>query len=313
MRTAVALAAGLLAAAGVGAVASGPAGAAVEGAVVEAGAKPPAWAPWQTASVHPGVMTATAGQRCTSNFLFSDAAGHLYLGQAAHCARNDAKAPTGSADKPRSGCTFGSLPLGTAVTFVGSTVTGTLAYSSWLSMQKAGETDRATCVANDFALVRIPDAARDQVNPSIPYFGGPTGLRSTAAPNGEAVATFSNSPTRQGIDAIDVKQGYVVGAADEGWGYRIITATPGIPGDSGSGLLDSAGQALGVIVTLSLEPPGANGAVDAQHALDYARRHSGIKGLRLVPGTEAFVGPSVVAALSPPFLRSRLAPSGGRP
>ena len=296
MRTALALASGLLAAAGVAAVAGGT--------VAQAATVP--WAPWETASVHPGVLTSTGSQRCTSNFLFRDAAGHLYLGQAAHCARSDANARKLAPGEARSGCNFGSLPLGTTVGFVNSTVSGTLAYSSWLTMQEREETDKAACVANDFALVAIPDAARDQVNPSVPYFGGPTDVRRAATPSGEAVATFGNSPTRQGIDAIDVKQGYVIGFADDGWTYRVVTATPGIPGDSGSGLLDSAGKALGVIVTLSLEPPGTNGVTDAAHALDYARAHSGIRGLQLVPGTEAFVGPSVVAALAPPFLRSRL-------
>ena len=296
MRPGLALAAGLLAAAGVGTVAGGP-------AALAAAPAPPAWAAWDKASVHPGMMTATGGQRCTSNFLFADGAGHLYLGQAAHCARSDALAPKTAPGAAKTGCTFGSLPLGTSVTLVGSTLTGTLAYSSWLAMRKAGEADPATCTTNDFALVALPAGSADQANPSIPYFGGPTELRRTPAPGGEAVATFGNSPTRQGIDAIDVKQGYVIGSGDDGWSYRILTATPGIPGDSGSGLVDSTGRALGVILTLALDPPGSNGVVDAARALDYARAHSGIKGLRLVPGTEPFVGASVVAALAPPFLR----------
>jgi hypothetical protein len=298
MRTAHALVAGALLVTALP-VTAGP-------AVAARGEGAPAadWAPWGTSTVHPGVMTSTNGSRCTSNFLFTDADDHLYLGQAAHCARSDAKARPNPDNRPKSGCTFGSHALETPVTFVGSKVTGTLAYSSWLAMQENGETDSAACEINDFALVAIPDSARAEVNPSVPYFGGPTALGTGPVAAGEPVATFGNSPTRQGIDAIDVKQGYVVGASRDGWSFRIVTATPGIPGDSGSGLVDSAGRAIGIITTLSLEPPGANGVVDANKAIAYARKHSGIRGLRLVPGTEAFVGPNVVAALAPPPLRA---------
>ena len=35
-------------------------------------------------SIHPGVMTYTAGAQCTANFVFRDATS-TYIGQAAHC------------------------------------------------------------------------------------------------------------------------------------------------------------------------------------------------------------------------------------
>jgi hypothetical protein len=267
------------------------------------------WAPASTATIHPGIITDTQGSRCTSNFVFSDAAGHVYLGQAAHCSRGDRLKSDGPVPtRETGGCTYGSRPLGTEVRLGDSGITGTLAYSSYRTMQTAIATRKdvpnaAACKYNDFALVRIPDSARGLVNPSLPYFGGPTGLRRPPVAIGEQVVSFGNSPTRQGIAPLGVKQGEVVSLQDGGWGYVVLTATPGIPGDSGSAMLDSTGQALGIVVTLSLEPPGANGVTDAALALDYAKRTSGIRGLVMRKGTESFAGPSVAAALLPPSLR----------
>ena len=62
-----------------------------------------------------------------------------------------------------------------------------------------------------------------------------------------------------------------------------------MPGDSGSGLLDADGAAFGTLSTVALAPlPLSNGVGDLASELDFARRHSGIKGLRLVKGTEPF-------------------------
>ena len=72
--------------------------------------------------------------------------------------------------------------------------------------------------------------------------------------------------------------------------HTIYTATPGIPGDSGSGVLDSAGRAIGTLSTLILLPyAGGNGVGDLSRELAYARAH-GVPGLRLVTGTVAFRG-----------------------
>ena len=43
-------------------------------------------------------------------------------------------------------------------------------------MQARGETDADTCAYNDLALVKIDPADVGKVNPSIPFWGGPTGL-----------------------------------------------------------------------------------------------------------------------------------------
>ena len=62
-----------------------------------------------------------------------------------------------------------------------------------------------------------------------------------------------------------------------------------IPGDSGSGFLDADGRALGTLSTVAVAPlAGSNGVGNLARELDYAQAHSGIAGLHLVRGTEAF-------------------------
>ncbi len=123
------------------------------------------------------------------NFVFNDAAGHVYLGQAAHCSSQGE--PTDF-----NGCKDKSYPLGTKVDVVGSQVSGALAYSSWLTMQGVTEKNKFACAENDLALVQIPDDVRDVVNPSLPYYGGPTGVNKTGVAVGESVYSYGNSPLR---------------------------------------------------------------------------------------------------------------------
>ncbi len=250
----------------------------------------PKWAEFGLSSIHPGVPTLTNGDAaCTSNFVFLDAKNHAYIGQAAHCSGKGAANDT-------NGCNTKSEPLGTKVGLGASGVTGKIVYSSWIAMQKAGEKDEAACANNDFSLIRIPDSAIDKVNPSIPVFGGPTALRDTPVEAGESVLSYGNSPLRGGIEQFSPKQGFSIGTSPDGWSHEVYTASPGIPGDSGSGFIDSKGQAFGVLSTLSIAPiPGSNGVADLAKALKYAQEHSGIKGLRLAEGDVPFAPGSVPA------------------
>jgi hypothetical protein len=247
-----------------------------------AGAAPPPFAPADVATVHPGVLLITDHKGCTANFVFTDAAGHYYLGEAAHCV---------SKGEPQAfnGCTDAVLPLGTAVEIDGSDVPGTLAYSSWATMQAIAERDSDTCRTNDFALIRLPDDARRTLNPSVPHFGGPTGLSLATADTGESVYSYGNSPLREGISSLSPKEGVVLDRTDGDWTFLCYFLTPAIPGDSGSGVLDEQGRALGVASSLNFLPhPASNGVVNLPKALAYAVAHSGIPGLQLVPGTEPF-------------------------
>jgi hypothetical protein len=243
----------------------------------------PTWAPAGTATIHPGVQTVTGGGQCSSNFVFYDAGDSVYLGQAAHCSG------TGGATET-DGCDSGSLSVGTPVEVEGASQPGTMVYNSWLAMQANGETDTDACAYNDFALVRLAAADAGKVNPSIPFWGGPTGLRNTATATGDKVLSYGNSSLRLGISQLSPKEGLTLGTTGNGWSHEVYTVTPGIPGDSGSAFIDRQGRAFGVLSTLQIAPKvGANGVGDLSHELAYANANGA--GVTLANGTEAFRGP----------------------
>ncbi|HET7385353.1 MAG TPA: hypothetical protein VFJ19_01665 [Nocardioidaceae bacterium] len=251
------------------------------------------WAPASTAKIHPGTMMYTSGAQCTANFVYTDGAGNTYVGYAAHCAGTGSSTDT-------NGCTTKSLPLGTKVRFTndgnlvsaGTTVgTGTLAYSSWLTMQKIGETGTNPCAYNDLALVKVDPSDVSKINPSVPFWGGPEGIATGGTQAGDRVYTYGNSSLRAGITELSPHTGVSLGdqAADGGWSHPLYTVTPGIPGDSGSGFMDANGDALGVLSTLGIAPlPASNNIGDLGKELAYAQAHSGLAGLTLVHGTEPF-------------------------
>ena len=242
------------------------------------------WAPADTAAIHPGVMTHTEGGQCTANFIFSDGT-NVYIGQAAHCSSTSGSTST-------NGCQAQSLPLGTKVEIEGASQPGTMVYNSWLTMQAAGETDQNACAYNDLALIKIDPADVDQVNPSVPFWGGPTGLNTQGTSQGDTVVSYGNSSLRLGISQLSPKQGSSLGTTGGGWSHTVYTATPGIPGDSGSGFMDAQGRAMGVLSTVAIAPlAGSNGVGDLAHELEYLRSHAAEFGdVHLVEGTEPFSG-----------------------
>ncbi len=242
----------------------------------------PSWAPASSATIHPGVPTFTAGAQCTANFVFYDAS-NVYLGQAAHCSGTGTSTDT-------NGCTSGSLPIGTGVD-IGGSQPGTLVYNSWLTMQSKGETDADTCAYNDLALVKVDPADVGSVNPSVPFWGGPTGVHGGGTAVGDTVLSYGNSELRGGVTQLSPKQGKSVGDDGNGWSHTVYTVTPGIPGDSGSAFVDATGNALGILSTVAIAPlSGSNGVGDVAKELVYANSTGGF-GVTLAQGTEAFTGP----------------------
>ena len=242
----------------------------------------PSFAPVDEATVHPGVVTTTEGAgTCTSNFVFTNGT-DVFLGQAAHCAG------TGLATEI-DGCKDGnSLPLGTPVEVEGASQPGTLAYSSWLAMQANGETDPNACMFNDFALVQLDPADVASTNPSVPFFGGPTGIDTDGTEMGESVYSYGSSELLLG--QFSPKTGTSLGTSGGGWTHAVQTVPPGVPGDSGSAYLTDGGSALGVLSTVTIlgPAPGSNGVSDLNLALDYANTHGDLGTLSLVDGTESF-------------------------
>jgi hypothetical protein len=246
----------------------------------------PAWAPAGSATVHPGVQTVTQGAQCTSNFVFYDASNNAYIGQAAHCSGTGGNTET-------NGCTAGSYPIGTPVDVDGASKPGTLVYNSWLEMQGKGETNADACAGNDFALVKLDPADAAKTNPTIPFFGGPTGITDTTT-LGETVLSYGNSSLRLGVTALSPKEGKSLGNANEngGWTHPVYTVTPGIPGDSGSAFMNGSGKAFGVLSVLEALPrPASNGVADLSRALAYMRANdTSFAGIQLANGTEPFTG-----------------------
>jgi hypothetical protein len=252
-----------------------------------------AWAPADTAEIHPGTMMYTEGAQCTANFVYTDASANVYVGYAAHCAGLGEATDT-------DGCLNDSVPLGTKVDFTndGSLVDegtivghGTLVYSSWITEHQLGTTDANTCAYNDLALVKVDAGDVSKVNPSVPFWGGPTGIDTDGTASGDRVYTYGNSSLRAGLEPLSPHTGVSLGddAADGGWSHPLYTVSPGIPGDSGSGFMSADGSAIGTLSTLGLAPlPGSNNIGDLAKELAFAQQHSGISGLQLVNGTEPF-------------------------
>ena len=183
-------------------------------------------------------LDASSSALCTAGFAFRDAAGATYLSMAASSVR------------------------------IGDGARGRLAYSSWIAMRRSGETDQERCRANDVALVAVDPADAGRVDPTVPQIGGPTGLDTDGVPRGETVVSY-----QPGDGARAVKTGTSLG--DTPYGHTVLTRPPGIPGDSGAGILDGDGRAFGVLTTEFDGNPHANGVADLADALAYARTHGG--------------------------------------
>jgi hypothetical protein len=239
-----------------------------------------AWAPAASATVHPGVMTFTEGAQCTANFIYQDGT-NVYIGQAAHCSGTGAATDT-------NGCDSESLPIGTPVEVDGASRPGTMVYNSWITMQAKGESNADACAYNDLALVKLDPADVANTNPSVPGFGGPTGV-GTVGGLGSTVYSYGNSSLRGGVTKFSPKRGVIVANEGNGWSHNTYTLTPGIPGDSGSGFMNDSGQAIGVLSTVELLPrAGSNNFGDLAHELAYMQANSSFSNVNLVPGTEAF-------------------------
>ena len=129
--------------------------------------------------------------------------------------------------------------------------------------------------------------------PGGPRIGGPE----PSLPS-EPSVTPSSTPTalRGGAAPLSPKQGVSLGDAGNGWSHNVYTATPGIPGDSGSAFLNSAGAALGVLSTVQIAPlAGSNGVGDVSREINYMNSHSSL-GVQLANGTQPF-NPNIVANL----------------
>lgn len=226
---------------------------------------PSSWPDLHNASIRPGVQITASGQ-CTSNFLFrTPDNATLMLGVAAHCV---ADAPQLGSD----GCRDDVDPMqpGTEVEIEGASQPGVLVYSSWWTMQAANVTDATVCNENDFALVAIHPDDRGSVHPAVQDFGGPTGLADGVAVSDE-VQWYGSTSATPDSRSTNQHRGTVVASSD--WSFEAYSAAPGVPGDSGSGVMLADGSAAGVLVTVETVYPAANGVTKLGPALAFAEDH----------------------------------------
>lgn len=229
----------------------------------------PPWPEPSQASVRPGVQIRSSSGQCTSNFLFRTPSNStLMLGVAAHCVSENPRAGDG--------CDPATEPFepGTEVRIDGASNRGVLVYSSWFTMQATEESDSDACRLNDFALIAIDQADRTSVHPALMHYGGPTALAGADSLSpGDKVLWYGNSGTRAGIDELQRNEGYVV-REDGSRGFVMYSATPGVPGDSGSAVIAEDGAAAGILSTVRIAPEsGSNGVALLEPALAYANQN----------------------------------------
>lgn len=226
-----------------------------------------AWPEPETAPIRPGAQfgrwapteRVADNGACTTNFVFTgpDHA-TLYIGTAAHCVER--------------------LALGDEAWIAGRAARATLAYSSWLAMEEAGEGKPSSSAPhpNDFALLEIAAKDRTLVHPALLGWGGPTGIAvSDEVAAGDGLLAYGNSSFKPDDARLRVLQGALLRHKDE-FDARGKFDLPFIPADSGSPVLTADGLAFGVLVTLATnaeDPPGANGIAKLDRLLAYAAAH----------------------------------------
>lgn len=188
--------------------------------------------------VRPGAIVQSDVGQCTFNFLFSGSDGRTYIGTAGHCILGES--PVGG-DVGETSWAPGSGP---AARDASNARIGEFAYAILQDPK-------------DFALIRLD--AGVAASAQMCHFGGPTGATTATTSDtvvlhhyGNGVAIGTVLPARTGVS---------LGMPDPDHVFAELVA---LPGDSGSGVIDDAGQAVGVLVTVGVHTGSiGTGGVDA--------------------------------------------------
>ncbi|MEF8913365.1 hypothetical protein [Natronomonas sp.] len=200
--------------------------------------------PERSSGIGPGSMLlierdgTTAG--CTANFVWEDG-GAYYLGAAGHCFLADGAVGENTAPD---GDDLSNVTVKVGVddfTFGGFAALNGLrgtTYELGDVVYARQAADDGTQVGHDFGLVEIPQEAVDAgiVDPSLPQFGGPTGVvESGALPSGEPICQYGNGVGNGEVFPTKGRRGASLGDFGD---YRSwYAALRGSPGDSGSAIL----------------------------------------------------------------------------
>ncbi len=181
--------------------------------------------------VRPGalVLSDTVGG-CTFNFVFTDGRRN-YIGTAGHCVFPGSSVRAGGGPGLEQTWAVGTGPI--ARDAAGNKI-GEFAYGIYRD-------------THDFALIRLDGGV--QFNPAMCHFGGPTGINAERTGAGELLHYYGNAmaistlaPARSAI-ATDMSDPNVVSAL----GVAVF-------GDSGAGVIDSDGRAVGLIAGAEFLP-----------------------------------------------------------
>ena len=179
---------------------------------------------------------------CTANFVFTDGTSQ-YIGTARHCTDGIGQEVTMQVD------------------------TTTLAVVGTVAKMTSGE----GVPGNDWALIRIDPAvaAKWGVNPAVPVVGGPQGIYTGCGP--EAVKYYGHG---YGVAVAQGKPeaGLATNWYDDGFGWTGF----GAPGDSGSPVLTSGGQAAGDFTHLIVDAGAYLGSDHAGTRITKALRTFGV-------------------------------------
>lgn len=199
--------------------------------------------------VRPGALIETPIGYCTLNFLFTGSDRNRYIGTAGHCLLGDGPFPDDVGEKTW------RWPRGPVVKDGNGRVIGRAVYAILQSPK-------------DFALIRLlPGVA---ASPEMCHFGGPTSATmSTRAPEvlhyyGNGIGIGEVLPARTAIATN-------VSSRDHVYAQGLV-----VVGDSGGGVIDDAGRAVGVLVTTGvhggLADPGTIGITRLQPQLARAAK-----------------------------------------
>ncbi len=180
--------------------------------------------------VRPGARIYIGDKGCTMNFLFQGRSGHRYVGTAGHCV------PGAEGVEAWRGATGAIATDGAAARI------GRVAYAAY----RPSYPDKL-----DFALVRLD--SRVSGIPTMCGWGGPRGINEEN-PNrltelrwyGQGDVLGELSPQRNG---------YAYGMPEDDF---VFFNGPAVTGDSGSGVIDAEGRAVGVLVTVGFHTWSSN-------------------------------------------------------
>lgn len=218
--------------------------------------------------VRPGAPVFVEGNQCTLNFVYRDGNGTEYVGTAGHCVLGE----TGLGGENAGESVWGP-GQGPEATDGAGDVIGRFAYA-------------ILAPPKDFALIRIANGVRS--NPQSCHFGGPQGIN-TERSNEPTVLRYYGSGLAFG-NLLPARSAVALSTSDPDEIFLTGAATPG---DSGAGVLDTEGRAVGVLVTVGAllgsigteeVNAGTVGVTRLQPQLERARGVLGRPGLRLVEG-----------------------------